>query len=198
MQHKKALYYDGHDRPDVVDYRQNVFLPQMVEYRKRLVSYKVGDVETPNPPQNYVERGLVLLPQDESTMRKSNDGPKASWVPNGEQPLKKKGAGRGLHESGVICSTVGYMPDANQTIEYGKNYDGYWTGQLFVEQVCRLLFDISLYLLLMSMLCMQLANKIIPTFKKVHGPGYQALIMVTTTLLRDMQLIHQMLFKFRK
>ncbi|KIM90180.1 hypothetical protein PILCRDRAFT_34097, partial [Piloderma croceum F 1598] len=34
MQHKKALYYDGHDHPDVVDYRQNVFLPQMVEYRK--------------------------------------------------------------------------------------------------------------------------------------------------------------------
>jgi len=148
MQHKKALYFDGHDRPDVVDYRQNVFLPQMAEYCKRLVSYKVGDVKTPNPPRNYVEWALVLLPQDESMMQ-SNDGPKASWVPNGEQPLKKKGAGRGLHESGVICSTVGYMPDANQTIEYGKNYDGYWTGQLFVEQVRRLLFDISVYLLLM-------------------------------------------------
>lgn len=26
-EHKKALYYDGHERPDVVDYRQNVFLP---------------------------------------------------------------------------------------------------------------------------------------------------------------------------
>ena len=120
----------------------------MAEYHKRLVSYKVSDVKTPNALWNYVEQALVLLPQDESTMQ-SNDGPKASWVPNGEQPLKKKGAGWGLHESGVICSTVGYMPDANQTIEYGKNYDGYWTGQLFVEQVRRLLFDISVYLLLM-------------------------------------------------
>lgn len=113
----------------------------MAEYCKRLVSYKVGDVNTPNPPQNYVKQALVLLPQDESTML-SNGGPKASWVPNGEQPLKKKGAGQGLHESGVICSTVSYMPNANQTIKYGKNYDGYWTGQLFVEQVCRLLFSI--------------------------------------------------------
>ena len=27
MTHKKGVYFDGHDRPDVVDYRQNVFLP---------------------------------------------------------------------------------------------------------------------------------------------------------------------------
>ena len=47
MQYKKALYYDGHDCPDVVDYQQNVFLPQMVGYHKGLVSYKIGDVETP-------------------------------------------------------------------------------------------------------------------------------------------------------
>jgi hypothetical protein len=65
MQHKKALYYDGHDCLDVVDYQQNVFLPQMVEYRKWLVSYKVSNVETPNPAQNYVKRALVLLPQDD-------------------------------------------------------------------------------------------------------------------------------------
>ena len=42
-------------------------------------------------------------------------------------------------------------------LEYGKNYDGYWTGELFVKQ---------------------LQEKIIPAFEKVHGPGYQALIMV--------------------
>jgi hypothetical protein len=99
MQHKKALYFDGHNHPDVVDYRQNVFSPQMAEYCKRLVSYKVGDVKTPNPPQNYIERALVLLPQDESMMQ-SNDGPKASWVPNGEQPLKKKGVSNLLDVEG--------------------------------------------------------------------------------------------------
>jgi hypothetical protein len=32
MQHKKALYYDGHDRPDVLEYRQRVFLPTMERY----------------------------------------------------------------------------------------------------------------------------------------------------------------------
>lgn len=29
IEHKKSLYYDGHDRPDVVEYRQHHFLPAM-------------------------------------------------------------------------------------------------------------------------------------------------------------------------
>ena len=31
MEHKKALYYDGHEWPNVVDYCQNSFLPLMAE-----------------------------------------------------------------------------------------------------------------------------------------------------------------------
>lgn len=92
MQHKKALYYDGHDRPDVVDYRQNVFLPAMKEYRSRLVEYKVGEVEVEvEKPHNFVERRLVLVSHDEATTQ-ANDGMKEGWVLEGEQPLKKKGA----------------------------------------------------------------------------------------------------------
>jgi hypothetical protein len=39
------------------------------------------------------ERKLVLVAHDESTCQ-ANDGPKAGWVMEGEQPLKKKGVGR--------------------------------------------------------------------------------------------------------
>jgi len=135
MEHKKALYFDGHDRPDVVSYRQKEFLPAMEKYRERLLGYKVGEVETKiGGPPNFVEQIMVLLAHDESTMQ-ANDGPKAGWVLEGEQPLKKKGAGQGLHQSDVICSTVGWLSEASQTLEYGKNYDGYWTGELFVKQV---------------------------------------------------------------
>jgi hypothetical protein len=38
---------------------------------------------------------------------------------------RKKGVGRGLHQSDIICSTVGWIEEASQTLEYGKNYDGY-------------------------------------------------------------------------
>lgn len=43
-QYKKALYFDGHERPDVVQYRQDEFLPEMAKHRIRLVEYEVGNV----------------------------------------------------------------------------------------------------------------------------------------------------------
>ena len=60
----------------------------------------------------------------------------SQWVWQGEQPLKKKGIGCGLHQSDMICSTFGWLKDVSQTLEYGKNYDRYWNGELFVKQVC--------------------------------------------------------------
>ncbi|KAI0354346.1 hypothetical protein OH77DRAFT_1549785 [Trametes cingulata] len=87
----------------------------------------------------------------------ANDGKRGSWLLKGENPLLKKGAGRGIHRSDVIASTVGHMEAAGQSLEYGKNYEGYWTGELFVKQ---------------------LHEKIIPVFESIHGPVYQALIMV--------------------
>ncbi|KAJ6465381.1 hypothetical protein C8R45DRAFT_939583 [Mycena sanguinolenta] len=45
-EHKKGLYYDGHERPDVVDDCQNRFLPAMAGHHVRLVEYKDSDVDT--------------------------------------------------------------------------------------------------------------------------------------------------------
>jgi len=44
--HKKGLYFDGHDRPDVVAYHQDHFLPSMKMLEPRVVHYTVGDVDT--------------------------------------------------------------------------------------------------------------------------------------------------------
>ena len=74
------------------------------------------------------------MAHDESTST-ANDGPKASWVQDGEQPILKKGAGRGCHQSDVICLTFGWLEHAGVQIEYGKNYDGFWTGEMFIKQV---------------------------------------------------------------
>ena len=56
-EHQKALYLDGHERPDVVGYRQDCFVPQIKEYRQRLVEYVVGEVteEKEKPVENYVK-----------------------------------------------------------------------------------------------------------------------------------------------
>jgi hypothetical protein len=65
----------------------------------------------------------------------ANDADKAKWVLHGEMPIRKKGAGRGIHRSDIICSTVGHIDDAGQGMEYGKNYEGYWDGAQFIKQV---------------------------------------------------------------
>ena len=134
--YKKSLYYDGHERLDVVADRQQCFLPEMVKYEEHLVEYITGDVEheLQKVPNNFIERQLVLCAHDEMTAQANNNVGKG-WIFDGAQPLWKKGAGRGLHQSDVICSTVGWLQEASHTLEYGKNYEGYWTGELFVKQV---------------------------------------------------------------
>ena len=136
ISHKKGLYFDGHDCPDVIAYRQKEFLPAMAVHAERLIKYTVGDVnkECIEQPKNFVERQLVLVAHDEMTSQ-ANDDTTRRWVFEDQHALRKKGVGRGIHQSDVICSTFGWIPEASQTLEYGKNYEGYWTGELFVKQV---------------------------------------------------------------
>ena len=94
MSHKKGLYFDGHDHPDVVAYRQNYFLPAMKEIEPWLVHYVIGNVHEelvtqgtmPWLHQNFVERCVVLCPQDEMTGQ-ANDAQEKSWVLGEHHPL---------------------------------------------------------------------------------------------------------------
>ncbi len=140
ISYRKGLYFDGHDRPDVLKYRNEKFLPTMAALRHRLIRYVVGDIDTVlvDSQRNFVERILVLVAHDEMASQ-SNDTHDKSWVLGDEHQLRKKGPGRGLHQSDMICSTVGWLKEGSQTLEYGKNYDGYWTGELFVKQVFKFL-----------------------------------------------------------
>lgn len=112
-EHKKALNYNGHEHPNVV--------PMMEEYQQCLVKYVAGDVdkELEKPYKNYFEWHLVLVAHDEMTAQQ-NDG-KKSWVFN----VKKKGQCHGIHQSDVICSTMGHMVDVGQSLKYSKNYEDY-------------------------------------------------------------------------
>ena len=180
LKHRKGLYFDGHDRPDVVDYRQNHFILMMKSYEHRFVRYVVGDVDTEvvAHPHNFVERRLVLCAHDEMTAQ-ANDAVDQYWVFEDEFRLRKKGAGRGLHRSDVICSTVGHLVDAGESLEYGKNYDGYWRGENFCTQVCKIVFVLQLGVECRSdSPYTQLKEKIIPAFEQAHGPGYQALFLI--------------------
>ncbi|KAJ3847597.1 hypothetical protein EV368DRAFT_87552 [Lentinula lateritia] len=138
IEHKKAVYFDGHERPDVVQDRQTRFIPQANIFHHQFVRYDTKDVT-------------------KEMVTQAHDGQKKGWVLEGEQPLKKKGPGRGIHQSDFICSTVGWLKDASVTLEYGKNHEGYWNCELFIHQ---------------------LKEKFFPAFRAAHGPNYIAVVLV--------------------
>ncbi|KAA8907992.1 hypothetical protein FN846DRAFT_754691, partial [Sphaerosporella brunnea] len=95
----KGVYVDGHEREDVVFYRQNVFLPRWNYLQRRLVIFdENGNWKLP-PGLKEGERPLVLVTHDESTFN-ANDGKRQGWMTKGHQPLRPKNKGKGIMVSG--------------------------------------------------------------------------------------------------
>ncbi|KAL1689942.1 hypothetical protein GGG16DRAFT_34693, partial [Schizophyllum commune] len=142
------------------EYALNTIAPEMARGLKRYL-----EVELFPRIHFKLARGISMTAQ-------ANDGKKRSWVLDGEHAIKKKGVGRGMHQSDVICSTVGWLKDASESLEYGKNYDGYWDGERFCTQVR------AAVLLMASSHVFQLKEKIIPVFEREHGAGHRAVFLI--------------------
>ena len=100
------------------------------------------------------EKEHVLVPQDETTVH-TNEGLCRQWLKGDQQPLKKKGNGRGIHISDWICETTGRLAlspeqiatqselsealklkvmDAHKIIYPGKNHDAWWDLNQLLDQ----------------------------------------------------------------
>ena len=79
---KKGVYVDGHEREDVVSYRQNVFLPKMAEYEQRMAKYeRVGDnLQRVAPTLQPGERELIPEFHDESSFH-AFEHTTSAWYP---------------------------------------------------------------------------------------------------------------------
>ena len=66
---KKGVYLDGHERPDVVKYCQEDFLPQMLEYEHRMACYELvgNDLLCVAPTLQPDEKELIPEFHDESS-----------------------------------------------------------------------------------------------------------------------------------
>ena len=164
---KQGTYVDGHERPDVVQYRES-FLKRMEEYQKRMFCYVGDDCEIAiRPDLEDGVRPLVLVVQDESCFA-SNEGKKTVWMQKDKTILRPKGSGRSLMASEFLCECHGRLvlspPDqgvyqdvpnqAGITIKPGCNGDGYWDNEDLVAQI---------------------SDRVIPIFKILH-PDCDALI----------------------
>jgi hypothetical protein len=70
---RKGVYFDGHERQDVREYRDNVFIPRWNELSMRFVRFNEdGTWEMPQLPDGV--KPLVLVTHDESTLTQTMEG----------------------------------------------------------------------------------------------------------------------------
>jgi hypothetical protein len=141
---KKGVYMDGHERADVVKYRQEVFLPLMAKYEARMVHFEGPDLERVEPNLQPGEREIIANFHDESTFH-GNEQKSSAWLRPGEQPLRKKGRGRLIHASAFINPITGrlilvdadgnVLRDSMKVIYPGSNGDPWWDTQQLLKQM---------------------------------------------------------------
>jgi hypothetical protein len=125
---KKGVYMDGHERPDVIKYRDDVFLPLMASYERCMVQWKpegagLVRIESDLGPD---EKRVIAVFQDESCFHVNNNKQMTWCVPSsqfpqdiiftlldrnqdGRQKIVKKGCGRLIYISDFIKEKNGCL-----------------------------------------------------------------------------------------
>jgi hypothetical protein len=77
---KKGVYMDGHERPDVVEYRNTVFLPLMASLERRMVQWvsQGSNLVRIDPDLVPGEKRVIAVFQDESSFH-VNEFKKTTW-----------------------------------------------------------------------------------------------------------------------
>eukprot|EP00733_Pompholyxophrys_punicea_P000710 Pompholyxophrys_punicea_v1_NODE_243_length_2578_cov_4.304003.p1 type:complete len:731 gc:universal NODE_243_length_2578_cov_4.304003:2318-126(-) len=178
----KTTFIDGHAREDVVNYRQNVFLPTIRELEKRARLWTedgqftdFNEVYTKwrntvpggghfHPDKVPGSREAIFVYQDEST-GKAGSVQKRMYAEEGKATPARKNEGASFMVSGFAIEqgtgrlsftreqyeiylkslllppgVEGPLPqpmpqDADVYIEIGKNKEGYWDNERFIEQM---------------------------------------------------------------
>lgn len=110
---KNGMYIDGHERADIVEYRQG-FVARWKGHEKRFHQWDNDGNELPRPNGFPVAGGrfrLVLITHDESTFYQ-NDEREAKWIHNTSTPtLRSKGDGQSLMVSDFLTPDFGHLRD---------------------------------------------------------------------------------------
>lgn len=138
----KGIFKDGHEREDVVLYRQERFLPKFMGYKQIAVRF-TENKEMTKP--DGVDSPVVFVTQDESCFN-ANDGPTHQWMVKGEPPIRAKGRGKGimisefLTPAGRLCcqNAEGLTMYATEMLETGSGK--WWKGEDLVAQVRKAIF----------------------------------------------------------
>ena len=126
----KGQYVDGHERVDVVYYRETVFLPRWRQLQQRMATWDNLSVES-TPPGRWV----IAWFHDESIFY-AHDRRKKSWY-HKDAPAKPyvKGEGASLMVADYVSQDFGWLQSldgkqsAQRLFKPGKNRDGYFSNE---------------------------------------------------------------------
>jgi len=135
----KGQYVDGHECPDVVEYRQNAYIPRRLGSHlpsRTWIEETISDPVTTSPSNWHT----VHWHHDETTYTQ-NDRRQVRWVPNDEKPTPQpKGEGPSLMVADFVSADYGWLrlPDGKEQarvlFKAGANRDGYFTNEEILEQ----------------------------------------------------------------
>ncbi|PVH68112.1 hypothetical protein DL98DRAFT_633755 [Cadophora sp. DSE1049] len=101
---KKGVYVDGHEREDVIEYRQKEFLPQMAYYQSLTTNYEEDANKVLQPIPLILppgEKEHVLYYHDESCFH-AKDYSTRIWLDENQQKMPSKSKGGLIHCSDFI------------------------------------------------------------------------------------------------
>jgi hypothetical protein len=104
---KKGIYKDGHERPDVVEYRM-AYTAILESFRSQEHSY-TGMFHDQLVPRRDITHTEIIRVYHDECIYASSEGALSLWVPNGNDPLYKKPRGHIVMCSGFICRCHGMM-----------------------------------------------------------------------------------------
>jgi hypothetical protein len=104
--HSRDVYFDGHERHDVVQYRK-AWASRMMSYRLQMKEFAGNDCDVviDHTLQDGTKE-IVLVTHDECYFN-SNDDPAVTWKAHDESVIKKKGQRMGLMLSEFYCACHG-------------------------------------------------------------------------------------------
>lgn len=151
--YKKGMYFDGHEREDVVEYRKIYLRKLEILQLSHLPPPSCANGETQEVLGNAdAQKRLVLIYHDESSFH-ANESQSWQWAEEDKLALRPKSQGRGLMVSDFIDEHSGFLclsseehelaklsqPNLPQTarilFKFGAQGDGYWNNEHFISQV---------------------------------------------------------------
>ncbi|CAG8757450.1 5274_t:CDS:1, partial [Cetraspora pellucida] len=98
------IYFDGHEREDVQEYRKEWAI-RMMNYQKKMEQYDGDEMENVIPPEQLEIWDMchILVTHDEVYFY-ANDDNSSFWVEDNESIIKKKGQGSSIMISDFLCA----------------------------------------------------------------------------------------------